>query len=349
MWSGGDSLVRIMFYKINKIKIMRTFRKLLVPVIATLAVCVVSCTNDYEMWDEANETVTWEFELRNIMSDLDFLFENSFVKFQQAEELNYKVDSLDFFSDDTYYPVCVKKLYNFFMLKKLDFVANDTNTIHMPSFAIKRIVSNIVNNQEKYNIVKLTWSYGDEKFTTLAVFDKTNGQLIYDNILTNIPLSQTEIPSKRSKLTRTEPGGGDTRIFFKDTKTVTNSLDDYILKIKALCTVKTHYHPQYGWVTYRIFKTVNYKFIQPTNPYQPCNSKGEAAKVGDLIIGYIWIGSEICPFNSSTQDNCSNAYNVAMNNYPITGEGQVWSQPVSAIIDIADLEENPTEGEWAFN
>lgn len=28
---------------------------------------------------------------------------------------------------------------------------------------------------------------------------------------------------------------------------------------------------------------------------------------------------------------------------------KLWSQPVSAIIDIADLEENPTEGEWAFN
>lgn len=316
---------------------------------ATLALCLASCSNDCELWNEYDGTETWDFELRNIVSDLDFLFENSFIKFEQAEELNCKVDSLDFFSDDTYYPVCIKNLYNFIMLKKRDFVLSDTNTIHTPSFVINGIVSNIVNNQENYNIVKLTWSYGDEEFTTLAVFDKTNGQLIYDNILTNIPLSQTEIPSRKSKLTRSEPSGGDTRIFFKDTKTVRNHFDEYILKVKALCTVKQLNHPQYGRYIYRNFKTVNYNFIQPSNPYQPCNSKGEAAKVGDLIISYIWIGQETCPFNSTTANNCSDAYDAAFCGYPISGEGGVWSQSVSAIIDIADLEENPQEGEWAFN
>lgn len=320
----------------------------MMPMILALAMCLTSCLNDDELWNEANETETWEFELHNTISDLGFLLENSETKFLHAEKINYKVDSLDFLNFEAYYPVCFKNLYNYFKPKKLDFIINDTNTIHLPISAIKQIVSNVVKCQEEYDIVKLTWSFHNEIFSTLAVFDK-NGQIVYDNIITNIPLSQIEIPTRRSKLTRAETGGDDTRIFYKTTKTFKNSLDEYTIKIKALCTIKTVYHEQYGLATYRVFKTVNFKYIEPSNPYQPCNSQGEAAKVGDLIIGYIWIGSDICPFNSTTQVNCSNAYNVAMNNYPITGEGQVWSQPVSAIIDIADLEENPTEGEWAFN
>ncbi|MCQ2068838.1 MAG: hypothetical protein MJY68_07070 [Bacteroidaceae bacterium] len=290
---------------------MRTFRKLLVPVMVTLAVGLASCTNDYEMWDEANETETWEFELRNIVSDLDFLFENSFVKFQQAEELNYKVDSLDFFSDDTYYPVCVKKLYNFFMLKKLDFLENDTNTIHLPSFAIKGIVSNIINNQEKYDIVKLTWSYDDERFTTLAAFDKTNGQIVYDNILTNIPLFQTEIPSRKSKLTRSEGGYGDieTRVFYKDRLTVEHEGYYFDYRIKGLCKVCKTGDGVYSLVE---FESIESQCSAPDYPHGMFYPAADVVIASGCIIYYLWIGEDGKRFSSyySSDNPAVNAYNI---------------------------------------
>lgn len=79
------------------------------------------------------------------------------------------------------------------------------------------MVSNILNNQEKYDFVRLSWLFDGDTFSTIAAFDKTNGQIAYDNILTNIPLFQVEIPSKKSKLTRSENGSGElvTRIFIK--------------------------------------------------------------------------------------------------------------------------------------
>lgn len=120
---------------------MKTIRVYLLPMMLTLALCLASCSNDYEIWDDVNETETWEFELQNIMSDLDFLFENSSIKFLHAEELYCKVDSTNFFNDETYYPVCFKNLYNFIALRKQTFVMNDTNTIHMPAPAMKGLTS----------------------------------------------------------------------------------------------------------------------------------------------------------------------------------------------------------------
>lgn len=332
---------------------MRSFRKLLVPVMATLAVCVASCTNDYEMWDEANETETWEYELRNIMSDLDFLFENSFVKFQQAEELNYKVDSLDFFSDDTYYPVCIKNLYNFFMLKNIDFMINDTSTIHMPSFAIKGVVSNIVNNQEKFNIVKLTWSYGNERFTTLAVFDKTNGQLIYDNILTNIPLSQTEIPSKKSKLTRSEPGSGngnvETKIFYKGTLSLDHGFDHYFLRVKGLCEI--HYNGPIGCSDFYVtYKSIHKKLEEPSNPYYNVSVRYDACVTQGMIIGYIWVGTGTFPYNGSAGAICEAILYDYQNGYG--AEDQWYTAGADYLLtelNAGRYEDDPSTGDWSFH
>lgn len=337
----------------KKNEIMKTIKVYLLPMMLTLAMCLASCSNDYEIWDDVNETETWEYELRNIMSDLDFLFENSFVKFQQAEELNYKVDSLDFFSDDTYYPVCIKKLYNFFMLKKLDFVANDSNTIHMPSFAIKGIVSNIVNNQEKYNIVKLTWSYGDEKFTTLAVFDKTNGQLIYDNILTNIPLSQTEIPSRKSKLTRSEPGSGngnvETKIFYKGTLPLDHGFDHYLLRVKCLCEI--HYNGPIGCSDFYVtYKSIHKKLDEPSNPYHNVSVRYDACVSLGRIIGYIWTGTCSFPYSGSAETICDHILDNYLNGY--STEDQWYSAGYDYLdteLNAGHYEADPTTGDWSFH
>ncbi len=332
---------------------MRTFSKVLLPIMATLAVCLASCSNDYEIWNDTNETDTWELELRNIVSDLDFLLDNSFVKFQQAEELNHSVDSLDFFSDDTYYPVCIKKLYNFFMLKKLDFIENDTNTIHMPSFAINGIVSNVVKNQDKYNIVRLTWSYGDEQFTTLAAFDKTNGQLVYDNILTNIPLSQTEIPSKKSKLTRAESGSGnantETKIFYKGTLQLNHGFDHYLLKIKCLCQIR--YKGPIGCSDFVVtYKSIHKELEKPNNPYYDVSVRYDACVTQGQIIGYIWLGTITFPYRGSKETICEAILADCIRQYSVEGE---WYCAASEYLNLklysGPYENNPTTGDWAFD
>lgn len=289
---------------------MRTLRKLILPMVAILALCYSSCSNDYDQWELDYEKETWETELRNIVSDFDFLFENSSVKFLEAEEINRKVDSKDFLNDETFFPVCIKNLYNFFMLKDQDFVLNDTNNVHMPAIAIKGMVSNIVDNQDNYDFVKLTWMYCEQEFETIAAFDKSNGEIVYDNILTNIPLFQMEFPSNKSKLTRSEGGGSqETRIFYKDKLTI-NYLGYYFdYRIKGLCKVMCY--PS-GVCSLMYYETIVDQLTH--SPYE----EGMFYPVYDVVIYggniyyYLWLGVGIDDFSSnySSDNPAENAYNL---------------------------------------
>lgn len=75
MWIGGDgcNIDKNVLINNKQSMIMRSTGKFLMPMLLTLVLCLVSCTNDYEMWNDTNETETWEFELGNIVCDLDFL------------------------------------------------------------------------------------------------------------------------------------------------------------------------------------------------------------------------------------------------------------------------------------
>ena len=270
---------------------MRTLRKFMLPLMVALVLVQSSCTsNEYELYDEGNKTEEWENELRDIVYDLGFLFENSGVTFLQAEELNGRVDSTDFFNDETYYPICIEKLYNFFMLKNRDFVLNDTNTIHTPAFVLRGMVSNVINNQKDYDFVRLSWLLGEKKFQTVAAFDKSNGQIIYDNILTNIPWSQIELPSKKSKLTRAENGSGtETKIFFKDTMEIYVGSNTYKLWVKGICYVSVssggnYYNPVFSTVKKRTDFSPNRPGDTQYHPY------ADACAANNAIYYYVWVG-----------------------------------------------------------
>lgn len=270
---------------------MRVLRKCLFPFMAVLLLVSSSCSSDdYELYKENGKTETWEYELRNIVSDFGFLFENSGVKFLQAEELRHRVDTLDFINEETCYPVCIRNLYNFFLLRSLDFVINDTISIHMPSDNIKDMVSSIVENQDKYDFIRLTWLYCNKKFETVAVFDKLNGEIVYDNILTNIPLSQMELPSHKTKLTRAEGGGihVETRVFYKDRLTVPNRGYFFDYRIKCLCNVlcSEFSNP----ILLLDFERIEEQLSCPDYPQNMFNPTADVVIYGGNIYYYLWVG-----------------------------------------------------------
>ena len=337
---------------------MKTIRVYLLPMMLTLAMCLASCSNDYEIWDDVNETETWEFELRNIMSDLDFLFENSNVKFLHAEELNCStVDSTDFINNEAFYPVCMKKIYNIFMLGKLSFIKNDTTSIHMPLPAIQGMVSNVINNKEKYDFVKLFWDFNGNTFTTIAVFEKNKGNIVYDNILTNIPLFQTDIPSKKSKLTRCEPGNGPTeifvtRIFYKDIMPITFDSYTFELWVKCLCKVK--------WIDFSYyvnpqFDSIVYKVDYPQYPQQIYNLKADASSRNNTFAYYIWVGKETDYFPYISDDNFEVCFSVARDarshpkvNYGNDIKYDGYYGNILTIMNMNLFEPNPSSGDWGF-
>ena len=270
---------------------MRTINKLFLLLVTVLTLSYSSCSDDYGQWDldSDSERGTWVLELHNIVSDFNFIFENSSVKFLEAKEMSRTVDTSDFINEETSYPVCIRNLYNFFLLRSLDFVLNDTTSIHMPSANIKDMVSSIVENQDKYDFIRLTWLYCNKKFETVAVFDKLNGEIVYDNILTNIPLSQMELPSRKTKLTRAEGGGGEleTRIFYKDKLTVDYLGYYFDYRIKGLCKVTCN---SSGVCSLLCYETILDQLTH--SPYEEGMFYPVANVViyGGNIYYYLWVG-----------------------------------------------------------
>lgn len=349
MWCGGRNSISI---ELKKRKIMR-IQSFILPMIISLGLCFASCSNENEEWEYDYESDTWETELRNVVSDFNFLFENSFVKFLQAEELNCKVDSSDFFNDETYYPVCIKNLYNFFMPKNMTFVMNDTSTIHMPYSAIRGIISNIIDNQDKYDFVKLTWAFGNDTFTTVAVFNKDNGQIIYDNIFTNIPLSQIEIPSQKSRLTRSEPGTGVnviTKIFYRVTLPIEyEHIDCYILRVKALCDI--HYYGPIGCPIYYVeYKSIHKDLESPVFQHYYPLVKYDARVYQGMIISYLWLGTVPFPFSGSPEQICEAILSSCNSINPPEGQTYiVRADYLDYMLSLEHFEANPTSGEWGFD
>lgn len=345
---------------------MRVLRKYLFPLMAALMLVSSSCSSDdYELYIENGKTETWEYELRNIVSDFGFLFENSGVKFLQAEELRHRVDSTDFFNDETCFPVCIKKLYNFFMLKDNKFVNNDTITIHTPSFILKGMVSNVVNNQDKYVFVRLTWLLGERKFQTVAAFDKSNGQIVYDNILTNIPLSQVELPSKKSKLTRAEGGGSgtETKIFFKDIMSVPAGNNNYDLWVKCICNVSVSNTGEYYNPYFISIKSITI-FPPETDPLDPNITHyypvADAFVVGEAFYYYVWVGIDANNFylyynkdtNESRRHACTDIWDIYTDpdrNFPQNTECDVNREDIRTTIGLGLFEPEPSyHPEWNF-
>lgn len=344
---------------------MRVLRKYLFPLMAALMLVSSSCSSDdYELYKENGKTETWEYELRNIVSDFGFLFENSGVKFLQAEELRHRVDSTDFFNDETCFPVCIKKLYNFFMLKDNEFVNNDTITIHTPSFIMKGMVNNVVKDQDKYVFVRLTWLLGERKFQTVAAFDKSNGQIVYDNILTNIPLSQVELPSKKSKLTRAEGGSGtETKIFFKDIISVPAGNNYYELWVKGICHVTVIGN---GVYSNPVFSSVQSKPVFPPdlNPNNPnathCYPVADALVVGEAFYYYVWVGIDTNNFylyyDHETYDSrrhaCTDIWDIYTDpdrNFPPNTKCDVNREDIRTTLGLGLFEPEPSYyPEWNF-
>ena len=347
---------------------MRVLRKYLFPLMAALMLVSSSCSSDdYELYKENGKTETWEYELRNIVSDFGFLFENSGVKFLQAEELRHRVDSTDFFNDETCFPVCIKKLYNFFMLKDNEFVNNDTITIHTPSFILKGMVNNVVKDQDKYVFVRLTWLLGERKFQTVAAFDKSNGQIVYDNILTNIPLSQVELPSKKSKLTRAEGGSGtETKIFFKDIMSVPAGNNYYELWVKGICHVTVTGNGVYSNPVFSLVqsKTVFPPDLDPNNPNAThCYPVADAYIYNNDLYYYVWVGINedtytAHSFSKSTNESrkkaCIDIWDLHMdsqgsNNNCINTNYDIGKENIYMLMGMGLFEPEPSyHPEWNF-
>lgn len=163
-----------------------------------------SCSNE-DFFIEENYYYDWNQSLSMELSRNAISLSNSGVKFEKSTKLNsVDVDSCTFLDTKQN---CFPVYHHFhncrFNPVTFDYMKNDTTNFHIPANVIQTAVNNVVKEQYKYDFIKLEWSCDNTLFFyTIAAFDKSTGELVYDNLLTNI--SNYDSFAKKAMLTRGE-------------------------------------------------------------------------------------------------------------------------------------------------
>lgn len=186
---------------------------IMVSIFATIVFS--SCSNDGYFIEE-NYYNDWNQSLYMELAKNAASLSNSGVKFEKSTKLNgIDIDSCTFLdSKQNCFPVYHHFNNCRFNPVPFDFLKNDTSNFHVPANMIQIAVDNIIKEQYKYDFVKLEWSCDNTLFFyTIAAFDKSTGELVYDNLLTNI--TNYDGFAKKAMLTR-----GERIDFYFDDETV---------------------------------------------------------------------------------------------------------------------------------
>ena len=195
---------------------MKTKTLLLALVIGMTA---VSCTNDYEFFDDGWESQSWETSLNQMVSQNVSLYSNNEIFLKDYREIDIKsLDSTSFINKDAKFPVFSG---NHISLVPFAFINHDTIMSHVKAFHVKNLVNYSMDHKSELTAVKLTWESADGPFTSIALFDKKTGQLVYDNIIYNTITTEEGGLNKyrKFKLTRSEgsgPSGGSETLYGSD-------------------------------------------------------------------------------------------------------------------------------------
>ena len=175
----------------------------------TIGLSIVSCTNDYEFFDDGWESQSWETSLNQMVSQNVSLYSNNEIFLKDYREIDIKsLDSTSFINKDAKFPVFSG---NHISLVPFAFINHDTIMSHVKAFHVRNLVNYSMDHKSELTAVKLTWESADGPFTSIALFDKKTGQLVYDNIIYNtITTEEGDLNKFRKfKLTRSEGGGPD--------------------------------------------------------------------------------------------------------------------------------------------
>lgn len=174
-------------------------------VFLTLGLSIISCINDYNYMKDY-QSRDWETSLRQIVSENMTLYSNSSIFLKGYEETDiYSLNKYSFINSESRYPVMTG---NKITLAPYEFIRFDTLMCHVKSFHIDNLVNYSLEHLSEMVAIKLQWVVDDVPMTTIALFDKNSGELVYDNILYNtVTIGENRLNSlRKQKLTRSEWG-----------------------------------------------------------------------------------------------------------------------------------------------
>lgn len=169
----------------------------------TIGLSVISCTNDYEFMNDGLSQ-SWETSLIQIVSENSTLYSKSGIFLESYTEIDINdIDKSSFINSEARYPVMTGDKIT---LAPYEFISFDTLMCHVKSFHIDNLVKYALEHKSELIAVKLLWEVNDAPTNTIALFDKSTGELVYDNYLYNtITMGDKRLNNLRKhKLTRAE-------------------------------------------------------------------------------------------------------------------------------------------------
>lgn len=174
----------------------------MISFVITFVMCF-GCTNsiDDDMLVISGQ-IGWKNELYSILEDNKDQISESELSLLDIKLHNSVVLTVDdFFNKESLFPVYINNLYERFELMPFYFLETDTLTTHYKADYLVEMV-NLLLEDDNHDIVELNWLHKNNKFSSIALFNKQSGELEYDNVLFNI-ISQNQKLLKGT-LTRAE-------------------------------------------------------------------------------------------------------------------------------------------------
>ena len=147
---------------------MKTKTLLLVLVIGMTA---VSCTNDYEFFDDGWESQSWETTLNQLIFQNASLYANSELFLKDYREININIiDSTSLINKDSRFPVLTGPMIT---LVPFEFLEFESLMCHVKASHIKNLLKFSLAHKSELVAISLKWvSKDDGNISSIALFDK---------------------------------------------------------------------------------------------------------------------------------------------------------------------------------
>ncbi|MBR5936036.1 MAG: hypothetical protein IKZ89_07785 [Bacteroidaceae bacterium] len=119
------------------------------------------------------------------------------------------------YQNDTEHPILIT----------YDCLSKDTSLIHFNYSYLSNYVKELLDSIDKYTVNEVRWRQGTDEFSTIAIIDKKDGIVLYDNILFNI--FSTPINNKTKKYLHR----GENDIFIKYEESFFNNDTKYTAEV----------------------------------------------------------------------------------------------------------------------
>lgn len=171
--------------------------------VALAAIMLTSCSIDITHPDMKDSTRDWRDVLSKIKTDNQLLFSENELSIVSYSPVNEYIDKTAILQEGFFPAFHGNRAI--FDIMPYEFLVNDTTVAHVNFSRIDSIANEVTDPKNDYLPVKINWKKKDHEFSTIALFDKQTGELIYDDILYNVILiSQTDAESLTSLLTSAE-------------------------------------------------------------------------------------------------------------------------------------------------